>query len=366
MKIKLREAMFPDRETLFLDDGELKAYLFRYESGVCGVKLENSLGYIEVLPYQGQMVWDAVFYGRSLKMKNDVRFPRFRKEFRDTYGCYVMHCGILTMGCPSPEDDHPHHGELPYVTYDEASIEIDTDERGRYIAVTGLYEYNKAFGDHYAARPKTRLREKCALIDIVLEIENLSLKPMNLMYQCHINNEAKPGSKIWQTLPWDEKHMVPRVSIPQYNEVDPAFLDLIERVKTDVGATRVIGETDVYDPELVLFLRDPIKDENGCVHYLYQHEDGSADYTTYNANILNRGVRWMVFHKEWQSMGMALPGTAEPEGFLAEKAKGNVRTLPGRETFVSEITAGALTKDQAEEKKKLICSLTGEADYVHV
>ena len=99
MKIRLRENMFSDREQLFLEDGELKAYLFRFESGVCGIKLENSLGYITVLPYQGQMVWDAVFRGRSLKMQNSCHFPRFRKEFRDTYGCYVMHCGILRMGC---------------------------------------------------------------------------------------------------------------------------------------------------------------------------------------------------------------------------------------------------------------------------
>ena len=61
MKIQLREAMFSEKEHLFLEDGSLKAYLFRYDSGVCAVKLENEKGYIIVLPYQGQMVWDAVF-----------------------------------------------------------------------------------------------------------------------------------------------------------------------------------------------------------------------------------------------------------------------------------------------------------------
>ena len=33
MKIRLRENMFSDREQLFLEDGELRAYLFRFESG---------------------------------------------------------------------------------------------------------------------------------------------------------------------------------------------------------------------------------------------------------------------------------------------------------------------------------------------
>lgn len=354
MKINLSENMFTDHEKLFLDNGELKAYLFKFPSGVCGVKLMNSVGYIIVLPYQGQQVWDAVFHGRSLKMTNSFKYPRFRKHFRDTYGCYVMHCGALTMGCPSVDDDHEHHGELPYITYDEAAIEIGTNEKGNYIAVSGLYEYNKAFGDHYEARPIAKLYEGSTLIDVTMSVENMSNYPMNLMYMCHVNNGAKAGSKIYQTLPWDEEHMLPRLSIPQYNEVDPKFLELIERVKNDVSATRVINEDDAYDPEIVLFLRDPIKDENGFVHYLYEHTDGTADYTTYDANVLNRGVRWMVYHKDWQSMGMVLPGTAEPEGFLAEKEKGNVRRLPAKEKFVATVTAGYLTPEEAEEKKALI------------
>ena len=39
--------------------------------------------------------------------------------------------------------------------------------------------------------------------------------------------------------------MQARLSIPQYSAVNPKFLDLLERVKKDVGVTRVIGEDDV-------------------------------------------------------------------------------------------------------------------------
>ena len=183
---------------------------------------------------------------------------------------------------------------------------------------------------------------------------------MDLMYQCHINNAAEAGAKIYQTLPWDEEHMSARLSIPQYSEVNPKFLELLDRVREDVSVTRVIGKDDVYDPEIVTFLRSPVKDENGFVHYLYQHPDGSADYTTYDANVLNCAVRWIVYHRDWQAMGMVLPGTAEPEGYLAEKEKGNVRSLPGGETFVSEITAGYLAPEEAEQKKELIQRIMGE------
>lgn len=354
MYINLKDGMFTDRESLFVDDGSLKAYLYRFESGICAVKLQNSEGFITVLPFNGQMVWDAEFHGRSLKMETSFAMPKKRELFRDTYGCYIMHCGILAMGCPSPEDDHGHHGEIPYVTYDSAGIVTGSDEKGRYIAVTGEYEYNRAFGSHYIARPMAKLYEGSTLIDVSMEVQNKSREAMDLMYMCHINNKTEAGAEVFQTLPWTPEHMVVRVSIPQYNTPDPAFMELLGRVQEDVKVTKIIKEGDVYDPEIVLFLRDPRTDENGKVHFLYVHKDGSADYTSYDPRVLNRGVRWMVYHKDWQSMGMVLPSTAEPEGYLAEKAKGNVRSLPPQGIFKSEITTGYMAPGQAEKMKETI------------
>ncbi len=354
MKIRLHESAFTPKETLFADAGELKAYLLQYESGICAVKLENSTGYISVLPFDGQMVWDAVFYGRSLKMQTSYDMPRKREVFRDTYGCYVMHCGALAMGCPSPEDDHGHHGELPYVRYDRAFLVSGEDGRGKYIGVTGEYEYNRAFGSHYMARPVAKLYEGSSLIDVGIEIENLAAHPMDLMYMCHVNNATEPGAEIFQTLPWTSENMVVRVSIPQYNEPDPVFMDLLDRVQKDVSVTRVIEDGDVYDPEIVLFLRGVKGDENGMAHFLYVHKDGSADYTTYDAAVLNRGVRWMVNHDDWKSMGMVLPSTAEPEGYTAEKKKGNVRCLSGGETFKTDVTIGYLAPEQTQKVKEKI------------
>ncbi len=354
MKIKLKEAAFTDKESLFADAGELKAYLWRYESGICAVRLVNGKGSVTVLPFDGQMVWDAEFGGRSLKMKNGFKEPRKREVFRDTYGCYVMHCGILSMGCPSVEDDHPHHGELPYVRYDRAFLVVGEDEKGKFIGVTGEYEYNRAFGDHYMARPMAKLYEDCSLIDVSMEVENLSSHPMEYMYMCHVNNAPEAGAEIFQTLPWTPENMVVRVSIPQYNEPDPVFMELLKRVQEDVTVTRIMEENDVYDPEIVLFLRGLKADAEGKAHFLYLHKDGSGDYTTYDAAVLNRGVRWMVKHNDWQSMGMVLPATAEPEGYTAEKKKGNVRVLPGKETFTARVTAGYLAPQEAEAMKEKI------------
>ncbi|HOU12826.1 MAG TPA: hypothetical protein PKZ84_06890 [Anaerolineae bacterium] len=50
-------------------------------------------------------------------------------------------------------------------------------------------------------------------------------------------------------------------------------------------------------------------------------------------------------------------GTCEPEGYLAEKAKGYVKVLPPGETFTAEFEIGALAADEAmheEEKVKVL------------
>jgi hypothetical protein len=44
---------------------------------------------------------------------------------------------------------------------------------------------------------------------------------------------------------------------------------------------------------------------------------------------------------------MVLPSTAEPEGYAAEKAKGNVKLLGAGETYQCSMVAGVLTVDEA-------------------
>ena len=180
--------------------------------------------------------------------------------FRDTYGCYVMHCGALAMGCPSPEDDHGHHGELPYVTYDRAFLVSGEDEKGRYMGVTGEYEYNRAFGSHYMARPIAKVYEGSTLIDVGIEIEYGGASDGPDVY-VPCQQRPEPGAGNLSDASMDSGKYGRRVSIPQYNEPDPAFMELLGRVQKDVSVTRVIGEGDVYDPEIVLFLRGVRGDE---------------------------------------------------------------------------------------------------------
>ncbi len=357
MEIKVKESFFTDREQVFVDMGELKATLFKFSTGVEGIKLENELGYTTILPYMGQMIWDAVFNGRSLKMKSCFEEPRPAKHFLETYGCYVMHCGALAMGCPSPEDTHEHHGELTIAKYEGVDIVTGTDKRGEFIGVRGCIEYNRAFGDHYKAKPFVRLYKGSSMLDIDFVCENHSAYDMEFMYMCHINNCSTTGGRIVQSHPWTSDTMLLRKTIPQYNTVEQSFLDLQDEIEKDVTITREVTDKTVYDPEIVMFLRAPVTDKEGYAHFMYINPDGSADYTAYQPAQLDRCVRWMVKHKNWESMGMVLPATAEPEGYLEEKRKGNIKVIPGKGKYEISLMAGYLPKEEVAAKEKMINDL---------
>jgi len=340
MEILLKKEFFHLKEESFIRGNGLDVKLVKYDTGICSVKLCNKFGYITVLPFNGQMIWDAVFNGRNLKMKTPFDHPRDVVSFLDTYGCFLMHCGALRMGCPGPEDTHLQHGELPYAHYDSASMILGEDEKGKYIGITGIFEYNRAFGDHYIARPIAKLYENSSVIDVSMKVENLSNYPMELMYMCHINNRAVAGGKIVQTVPWTKEHMELRYSVPNTVQVGKDFRVFLEKIESNIQTTEHIQEEDVYDPEVVFFIHKPKVDEEGWAHYMYIHPDGSADYTSYKPSELDHSARWIVRTDNMQALGLALPATADAEGYLSEKRKGNIKKIAPKSSFETSFKVG--------------------------
>ncbi len=354
MDILLKKEYFVHPEQRFAEGKDVSATLIKYATGVCGVKLCNRFGHITVLPFMGQMIWDAEFHGRSLKMRMPFSEPRDTESFLDTYGCYLMHCGALRMGCPTPQDTHALHGELPCARYDSAHLVAGEDEQGEYIGVTGVFEYSRAFGDHYAASPLVKLYANSTLLDISMHIENLSNAPMELMYLCHINYEAAAGGEIVQTLPWDTQHMELRYTVPQSMQADDGFARFLKGIQDNIRTTEHIREQDMYDPEAVFYLHGPLTDAEGWAHFLYVHPDGSADYTSYRPAELDHCTRWISRTLDRSTLGLALPATADADGYLAEKSKGNIKVIPPKGSFHATVRAGYLDPEQAERMKTTI------------
>ena len=354
--VVLRKSSFTEAEKTFSSYGGLQVSTFCYESGVQAVKVANERGYITVLPYKGQQIWDAVFGGRSLAMKSLFPCPKNVSSFLDSYGCLMMHCGALRMGCPGPEDDHPLHGELPYADYREASLVFGENEGGRYIGVTGIYEYNKAFGDAYLAKPMVKLYEGSSVMEVSIRIDNMSRYPMELMYMCHFNFAIARNGRIFQTADWDNKSMLLRTSIPEHVKVSKRFLDFLERLKSDPTLTQIIRPEDEYFPEIVFFINNPSEDSDGWAHVMQMHEDGSADLVSQRPSELDHHARWILKSKNGEVMGI-LPATCDPEGHAAEKKKGNVREIPAEGSVEFTVKGGYLDKNESQAMRKHIESL---------
>lgn len=61
--IPLHKSLFTENPTLILKNNQFTATTFRYQTGVEGLRIENQQGYLTILPFLGQMIWDAQFCG---------------------------------------------------------------------------------------------------------------------------------------------------------------------------------------------------------------------------------------------------------------------------------------------------------------
>ena len=83
--IPLLPRYFSHRETIFATSGKLTASTFLYSTGVAGLRITNSCGEIEVLPFQGQQIWRASFYDRELTMRSMFDEPNPTTDYLKAY-----------------------------------------------------------------------------------------------------------------------------------------------------------------------------------------------------------------------------------------------------------------------------------------
>src|SRR5690606_3426413 len=99
---------------------------------------------------------------------------------------------------------------------------------------------------------------------------------------------------------------------------------------------------------------DYLADSEGWAHTMQLYPDGSADYIRHRPAQLDKGVRWICRTPDQDALGMVLPATAEPEGYHAEKAKGNIKIIPAGGSYFCEMEAGVLLPDEAQQMAKHI------------
>ena len=327
--IALQRRFFGEKERTALTYRGLSASLFRYETGVEAIRLSNERGHILILPYMGQIVWSAVFDGVELAMQSMFREPRPAKVIVETYGCLLYHAGLLRNGVPSPQDTHILHGEMPCAEMDEAGLECGSDERGPWIAVTGAREYAMGFGAHYRAAPRVILRAGETSFDVVMAVENLSAAPMDLMYLCHVNFAFAEGGRIVQPVPFTPEHVVTRTVIPGHVTPSEDYRALLKELAANPARMAVLAEPHRYDPEQVFYIKGLHRGADGLVRFMMARPEGDGFSIAWDPEIMPHTIRWILANSDQRVAAFAMPATCEPEGYLAEKRKGNIRILAG-------------------------------------
>lgn len=348
MRINLKKEMFSEKEFVLAENGALRATAFRYSTGVEALKIENDKGYFIILPFQGQQIWRANFCGKDIFMKTKIDEPRIGCHFLETYGGFLLHCGIGGIGGPREGDEHPQHGELPNVAYESAYIDCGDD----YFAVGGEHKYDKSFVKCYTFSPECRLYKGDTVLKITVNLENRRHTPLEYMYLCHINFRPIDGAEIIYTGDY-EKTVVCRGG--ETGEL-AKYMDELEKnpeIHQKVGA-----KGQVYDPEICMWPKYFGDDENRA--YTIQYSDDGASYVSHDVGVLPMGVRWISRTGDEDSMGMILPSTSEHLGYTNAKNKGQVKILDPYDKISFKIEAGYLDKQAADAMKDKIEKLRSE------
>ncbi|EEZ90537.1 aldose 1-epimerase family protein [Mobiluncus mulieris] len=333
-EMALPRALFTENTVEVLHADKWSVVAKKYLSGIDSLTINNDKGYVEVLPFMGQIIWDASFNGKSLRMTNMFPEPKPAALIEDTYGCFAFHSGLLAAGCPSPEDTHPLHGEFSCAPMDSARL-IVTDSA---VKVESSREYLKGFGDHYLAKPSVTLREGSSMFDIHLQVTNLSkYAPMPLQYMCHMNYAFVPGGIMSQNLPDGAFQL--RRSIPAHVKPTPQWIQLNEDIIAGKKDANSLVGAEEYDPEIVFFA-DGVNKHTDYAVFNLKAPDGTVFQTEFDTADFPVVTRWILHNADQKVAAFALPGTSRPEGRLAAQKAGTLIQLAAGETREFNVHTG--------------------------
>ncbi|MGX1195446.1 aldose 1-epimerase family protein [Metabacillus sp. SLBN-84] len=330
--IELQRAFFSESSKLIFRNTEFTVSLFKYPSGVEAIELKNSRGRMVVLPYMGQMIWDLEFDGADLKMKNMFSQPKRAEQVIDTYGCFAFHSGLISNGCPGPEDNHELHGEMACAEMDRVWLEISDKD----IKVCGETEYVRGFGHHYMASPSVKMINGESFIKMNMTVKNLSGTAMPLQYMCHTNYAYLDQAVMKQNIPQDTFKL--RESIPDHVKPTGKWLNYNKKLLNGEQSLTQLTNPDMYDPEIVFFA-DALNQYQDVAEFEMVSPNGLTFFTKFNTAELNYATRWLLHNKDQQVGAFVLPATCRPEGFkAAEKAGTLISLAAGEERSFTVVT----------------------------
>lgn len=344
VRIALYQTHFGEQEKPLCETGDIAVSGFLYPSGVAALRITNTRGEMIMLPFQGSQVWRAAFDGRDLTMRSMFAEPRATRTYLETYGGFLIHCGLAGLGAPGPQDSHTLHAELPNAPMQMAWLEVEADR----VTVVGTYQHTVAFSTNYLATVSTSLAADAALLDVSVTVENLKATSMNVMYLAHANFAPVDHGTLHYSADYDAQSVRVRRSIPSHITPKPGYPEFLEALAEDPTLSHVFKPDLAFDPE-VAFEIDMRAGPDGMAHALQRHPERYADYIRYRPEQAPICMRWICRTADQDGLGIAFPATAGVEGYTVEKSKGRGLELAGGDTWKIDMTMGHLTAAETDD-----------------
>ena len=344
VQIPLIKASFGEKEREIASFGSFGISSFRYASGVEALRVRSDRAELIILPFKGQQIWRAVFDGRDITMGSMFPEPRATDVYLETYGAFLLHCGMSAMGVPSEGDNHPLHGEMPNAAMDSAYLRID--EAGQTVTVGGCFQYTVAFTTNYLATPEVTLKAGESKIDVSLTVENLRRTPIDLMYLAHANFKPVDHGELIYLANYNAANVRVRQSIPSHISPPASYAKFIAELAKDPIPHHRFDPSLAFDPEIV-FQIDALTDRDGYFHAMHRHPEGFADFISYRPEQAPVTQRWICRTPDQQGLGIAFPATAGVEGKRIESANGRVISLAGSDIWRIDMVMGTLNASEA-------------------
>lgn len=321
--IHLTPAMFGEAERTLAECGGIRVTAFRYSSGVAALRVASERVETVWLPFRGQQIWRYAVDGDEQTMRTHFDEPARSAVFAETYGGFLLHCGLTGIGHPSPSDTHLQHGELPNAEFDSARLLMGRSDAGAWVGMTGDFRYRSTHGADVTFTPFVALRPGGTALDLDLSITNHRRTPFAYSYLCHVNWRIIDGARLVQTARLDAEHFELAPAASQ-DEATAAYTDAIAR---DPEAGTVLSLAQPVVPEYCAILR-PDADADGWAHFLMVGPDGRAASVSYETEHLPLVIRWISNTGDEFCAGFCLPTTAHHRGRLAAERDGMMREVP--------------------------------------
>lgn len=337
VRIPLREALFTEEPRTLLQTDSSVATAFRYRSGVAALRLVTPAAELVWLPFKGQQIWRYGVAGEDLTMRTHFDEPTASTVFGETYGGFLLHCGLTGIGHPSDEDRHLLHGELPNATYDEAEILVDGDS----MVLTGSCRLRRTHSMDVVFRPSVIVDAHDPLLKVTAEIENLRSAPFEYAYMCHINYALFDGSVLEQTasLSGDDFTVVPDEA------QDEATAAYTRAIIADPESSNRLDAGQPVRPEYCAIIR-PQPAADGWARFFQVRPDGTAAYVGFETEGLPLAVRWISNTGDEASAGFCLPATAHHLGRARADRDGLMRHVPAGGRVTMRVETGLLDAER--------------------